>query len=114
MRFIRKSKAVLQAEKDRSENLLLNILPAEIAAELKEKGRAEPRNFDKVSILFSDFKSFTERSEQLSATELVNEINHCFSAFDSIIEKQGIEKIKTIGDAYMAAGGLPLCHQLIR
>ena len=108
MRYIRKSKAVLQVEKDRSENLLLNILPADIAAELKEKGKADARDFDLVSILFTDFKGFTEQSAKLSAADLVNEINHCFEAFDGIMEKYGIEKIKTIGDAYMAAGGLPV------
>lgn len=107
-RFVKRSKARLQKEKDRSENLLLNILPAEIAEELKEKGRAEARNFDNVSVLFSDFKGFTQASESLKARELVAEINICFEAFDSIMEKYSIEKIKTIGDAYMAAGGLPV------
>ncbi len=106
--FVRKSKIQLQIEKDRSENLLLNILPEEIALELKEKGRADARSFDMVTILFTDFKSFTETSSKLSAHDLVEEINTCFVAFDSIVEKYGIEKIKTIGDAYMAAGGLPV------
>jgi adenylate cyclase len=105
VQYIRKSKAVLQTEKDRSENLLLNILPADIAAELKEKGKADARNFEMVSILFTDFKSFTEAWAKLSAQELVAEINPCFEAFDSIMGKYKIEKIKTIGDAYMAAGG---------
>ena len=108
LRYVRRSKARLQLEKDRSENLLLNILPADIAAELKEKGRADARDFDMVSILFTDFKGFTEASERLTAADLVDEINECFKAFDGIIEKHGIEKIKTIGDAYMAAGGLPV------
>ena len=107
-RYVRNSKAVLQVEKDRSENLLLNILPADIAEELKQKGKAEARDFDLVSILFTDFKGFTEQSSKLSATVLVGEINVCFEAFDAIMEKHGIEKIKTIGDAYMAAGGLPV------
>jgi adenylate cyclase len=107
-RYMRRSKAVLQVEKDRSENLLLNILPAEIAEELKQKGRCEARDFDTVSILFTDFKGFTEHSATMSAAALVNEINHCFEAFDGIMAKYGIEKIKTIGDAYMAAGGLPV------
>ena len=108
VRYIRKSKAVLQTEKDRSENLLLNILPADIAEELKQKGRADARDFEKVSILFTDFKGFTAASEKLSAQELVAEINICFEAFDGIMGKYGVEKIKTIGDAYMAAGGLPV------
>jgi tetratricopeptide (TPR) repeat protein/class 3 adenylate cyclase len=107
-RYVKKSRAALQVEKDRSENLLLNILPEEIANELKEKGRADARDFEMVSILFSDFKGFTQISEKLGAAELLNEVGRCFEAFDSIMEKYGIEKIKTIGDAYMAAGGLPI------
>ena len=106
-RYVKKSKAIIEKEKNRSENLLLNILPAEIAEELKEKGEAQARDFDMVSILFTDFKGFTEQSSKVSAAELIGEINHCFKAFDLICERYGIEKIKTIGDAYMAAGGLP-------
>jgi len=86
----------------------LNILPSEIAEELKEKGKADARRFEKVTILFTDFKEFTQISEKLSAEELVSEINTCFKRFDSICIKYGIEKIKTIGDSYMAAGGLPV------
>ncbi len=107
-RFINRSKSILQIEKDRSESLLLNILLEEIAQELKEKGKADARDFDLVSILFTDFKGFTAASAKLSAQDLVSEINVCFEAFDGIIDKYGIEKIKTIGDAYMAAGGLPV------
>jgi class 3 adenylate cyclase/Tfp pilus assembly protein PilF len=107
-RIVQKSKAIIEKEKDRSENLLLNILPAEIAEELKIKGSADARDFDLVSILFTDFKGFTETSAKLTAKELIGEINHCFEAFDHICEKFRIEKIKTIGDAYMAAGGLPV------
>jgi len=107
-RYVRKSRDIISKERDRSENLLLNILPEEIAAELKEKGRADARDFEMVSILFTDFKGFTEHSARLSASDLVEEINHCFEAFDAIMDKYGIEKIKTIGDAYMAAGGLPV------
>ncbi len=98
----------ISLERDRSDNLLLNILPEEIAQELKENGKAEARNFDMVSILFTDFKGFTEASAKLTAGELVSEVNTCFEAFDAIVEKYNIEKIKTIGDAYMAAGGLPV------
>jgi adenylate cyclase len=108
LRYTRKAKVIIEKEKDRSDNLLLNILPAEIAAELKEKGEAAARDFDTVSVLFTDFVEFTQISEKLSATELVAEINYCFKGFDGICEKYGIEKIKTIGDAYMAAGGLPV------
>ncbi|MFD0797978.1 adenylate/guanylate cyclase domain-containing protein [Maribacter chungangensis] len=107
-RYVKKSRAIIEKEKDRSESLLLNILPAEIAEELKSKGEAAARDFDMVSILFTDFKSFTEKSAELTAKELIGEINNCFKAFDLICETHGIEKIKTIGDAYMAAGGLPV------
>ncbi|MEZ4911586.1 MAG: adenylate/guanylate cyclase domain-containing protein [Saprospiraceae bacterium] len=106
--FTKKAKAIIEKEKDRSENLLLNILPAEVAEELKLKGEAQARDYDLVSILFTDFKSFTLESEKMDATTLVKEINICFKAFDEICEKYNIEKIKTIGDAYMAAGGLPV------
>jgi len=107
-RYIQKAKNVIEEERDRSDNLLLNILPEEIAKELKEKGKADARDFDMVSMLFTDFKQFTQASEKLSAQVLVGEINACFEAFDAIMEKYSIEKIKTIGDAYMAAGGLPI------
>ena len=93
--------------KKRSDALLLNILPAEVANELKAKGHADAKHFDQVTILFTDFKGFTEASERLSPQELVEELNTCFKAFDGIITARGIEKIKTIGDAYMCAGGLP-------
>ncbi|MBK8498341.1 MAG: tetratricopeptide repeat protein [Flavobacteriales bacterium] len=94
-------------EKERSERLLLNILPSEVAAELKAKGSAEAVHLDQVTVLFTDFKGFTAMSEQLSPKDLVKDLHECFSAFDRITEKYSIEKIKTIGDAYMAAGGLP-------
>jgi class 3 adenylate cyclase len=105
---ILKRTAELRQEKEASEKLLLNILPEEIAKELKENGEAEARSFNQVSILFTDFKEFTQLSEKLTAKALVAEINHCFMAFDRICEEYEIEKIKTIGDAYMASGGLPV------
>ncbi len=108
VRYIRKSKAVIEKERDRSDHLLLNILPSEIAEELKEHGRSVAREFDCVSILFTDFRNFTQTSERMSAQKLVEEIHTCFEAFDAICEEYGIEKIKTIGDSYMAAGGLPV------
>lgn len=107
LNYVRKSRTAIKVEKDRSEALLLNILPAEIAEELKEKGHVNAREYDLVSILFSDFKSFTQTAEKMSPQSLVEEINTCFKAFDLIMEKYQIEKIKTIGDAYMAAGGIP-------
>ncbi len=97
----------LKSEKKKSDDLLLNILPEEIAEELKTKGRSEAKLYQHVSVLFTDFVNFTGISEQMSPTELVQEIHKNFTAFDAIMEKHGIEKIKTIGDAYMAVCGLP-------
>jgi adenylate cyclase len=94
-------------EKKRSDALLLNILPEETAEELKTTGTAKAKSFEAVTVMFTDFKNFTQASEKLSAEALVEEINYCYSEFDKIITKHGIEKIKTIGDAYMCAGGLP-------
>ncbi len=97
----------VQKERKKSELLLLNILPSEVAEELKKKGSADAKLYDDVTVLFTDFKGFTQLSEKLSPKELVAEINTCFSAFDHIMQHYNVEKIKTIGDAYMAAGGLP-------
>ncbi len=101
----------INKEKKRSEELLLNILPEEVAEELKEKGSADAKHFDEVTVMFTDFKGFTQISEKLTPAELVAEIDTCFKAFDNIISKHNIEKIKTIGDAYMCAGGLPLSNK---
>jgi class 3 adenylate cyclase/tetratricopeptide (TPR) repeat protein len=97
----------LSIEKEKSEKLLLNILPEEIATELKMKGEIEAKLFNDVSVLFTDFVGFSLISEKLSPKELVAEIHFYFKAFDAIIEKHGLEKIKTIGDAYLAVCGLP-------
>jgi adenylate cyclase len=94
-------------EKLRSEELLLNILPFETAKELKATGQSEAKLISEATVIFTDFKGFTQLSEQLTPQQLVKDLNECFSAFDSICHKHGVEKIKTIGDAYMAAGGLP-------
>jgi len=99
--------AELERQKGKSDELLLNILPSEVADELKEKGYTTAESFDEVTVLFSDIKGFTNVAEKMTAQELVKEINTYFSAFDGIIQKYGLEKIKTIGDAYIAAGGLP-------
>jgi len=99
--------AELRKEKERSDELLLNILPAEVAEELKSQGSAAARHFDEASVLFTDFKGFTSMAAQVDAAELLHELNACFHAFDDIIDAHGVEKIKTIGDAYMCAGGLP-------
>ena len=97
----------IKKAKQRSDELLLNILPEEVAEELKGTGSAEAKQFDEVTVMFTDFKDFTQISEKMTAKELVQEIHSCFTAFDKIINKYNIEKIKTIGDSYMCAGGLP-------
>ncbi|MGJ8743147.1 adenylate/guanylate cyclase domain-containing protein [Polaribacter sp.] len=102
-----KTNKIIDKEKKRSDNLLQNILPEETALELKEKGSVEAKKFESVSVLFTDFKGFTASSEKLSPEELVKSIDFYFSKFDSIMEKYQIEKIKTIGDAYMCVAGLP-------
>jgi ligand-binding sensor domain-containing protein/class 3 adenylate cyclase len=102
---IRTAEVVKQKEK--SDELLLNILPSEVAEELKEKGYTTARSFDEVTVLFSDIKGFTNVAEKMTAQQLVKEIDTYFSAFDNIMVNYGLEKIKTIGDAYIAAGGLP-------
>ncbi|MEP6949428.1 MAG: adenylate/guanylate cyclase domain-containing protein [Ginsengibacter sp.] len=98
----------VKREKKRSDELLLNILPAETAEELKATGYAEPKSFEEVTVMFTDFKNFTQASENMSAKELVQEINYCYCEFDRIISRHKIEKIKTMGDSYMCAGGLPV------
>jgi len=105
--FANRQKNIIKKEKKRSDELLLNILPYETAEELKLNGHAEPRQFDMVTVLFTDFKGFTQIAENMSAKELVGELDFVFKKFDEIIAKYPIEKIKTIGDAYMCAGGLP-------
>lgn len=107
--FIQRNK--IKKGKQLSEQLLLNILPSEIAEELKVKGRSDARSFDEVTIMFTDFKNFTGIAERLSPIELVSEIDRCFKVFDNIIAKYNIEKIKTIGDSYMCAGGLPVANK---
>ena len=94
-------------EKQRSEHLLLNILPEDVARNLKQEGRVPARHYESVTILFTDFKGFTRIAEQMSADDLVRELDHYFRRFDEITSAFGLEKIKTIGDAYMAASGLP-------
>jgi len=98
---------ILDSQKVQIEHLLLNILPVEVAQELQTTGNATPKSYENVSVLFTDFKGFTTIADSLSPKDLVLELNKCFIAFDTIIEKYGLEKIKTIGDSYMCAGGLP-------
>ncbi len=99
---------VLKAEQEKSDALLQNILPAEIADQLKNKGVVEPKPYKTVSVLFTDFKGFTQISEKLSPQKIIIELGIFFAKFDEIIGGHFIEKIKTIGDSYMCVGGLPL------
>jgi class 3 adenylate cyclase len=97
----------LDDEKKKSDGLLLNILPEEIAVELKKKGKVQSKQYENVTVLFTDFVNFTGISAQMTPTELVQEIHQNFTVFDAIMEKYELEKIKTIGDAYLAVCGLP-------
>lgn len=96
----------VEEEKKKSDKLLLNILPYATALELKETGKATPRAYESVSVLFADFQGFSQIAEALDASELVGELDEIFQGFDEIVKRHGLEKIKTIGDAYMAAGGI--------
>ncbi len=103
----RHSNQALLGEKKKSEELLLNILPETVAREIQEKGITMARQFDNVTVIFTDFVSFTKVAERFSPTQLVGEMHACFKAFDEILEKCKIEKIKTVGDAYLSVAGLP-------
>jgi len=107
-REIEKQKEIIEAAKAQSDSLLLNILPDEIAEELKKFGKSYARKHSQVSVLFSDIKGFSSIAETLTPVKLVMQLDEVFGAFDNIIAKYGMEKIKTIGDAYMCACGLPL------
>ena len=98
----------LEQEKAKTEELLLNILPKDTAAELQKNGKATARHYNQVSVLFTDFKGFTSFAENTPPEKLVDELHRYFVKFDQIIGKYYLEKIKTIGDAYMCAGGVPI------
>ncbi|MGM0496550.1 MAG: adenylate/guanylate cyclase domain-containing protein [Bacteroidota bacterium] len=98
----------LYKEKKKSDELLQNILPFEVAEQLKKKGQAKSRKYRTVTVLFADFENFSGLTRIYSTKELIRELNVYVKKFDEIIDKHYIEKIKTIGDAYMCAGGLPL------
>jgi predicted ATPase/class 3 adenylate cyclase len=98
----------IEQERERSDQLLLNILPKETADELKALGRATPRRYEQVSVLFTDFQGFTGMSAVLSPEELIADLDLSFGRFDAVCSAFGVEKIKTIGDAYMCAGGIPI------
>lgn len=110
-REIEKQKELIEEAKSQSDLLLLNILPDEIADELKRFGKSYARKHEQVSVLFADIKGFTSIAEQLTPVKLVTQLDEIFGAFDNIIAKYGMEKIKTIGDAYMCACGLPKADQ---
>ncbi len=110
---------IIESERQKSDDLLHNILPGEIAAELKQHHKTTARHYKSVSVLFTDFKSFTKATEQMTAAELVDLLDRCYRHFDEIVSQYGVEKIKTIGDAYMAAAGLPTpndthAHDMVR
>jgi PAS domain S-box-containing protein len=105
---INEQKQQIESEQEKSERLLLNILPFEVARQLKSKGKAGTRFYKHVSVLFTDFKSFSHLSKELEPKALVSLLDNYFIRFDEIIGTHYLEKIKTIGDAYMCAGGLPL------
>jgi class 3 adenylate cyclase len=98
----------LATEKNKAEELLLNILPKQIAEELKQHQKARTRRYDSVSVLFCDFVGFSTVAAFIPPEDIVRELNECFMAFDDICERNKMEKIKTIGDAYMCAGGIPV------
>jgi class 3 adenylate cyclase len=103
---LQETNQLLSIEKEKSEKLILNILPSRIATELKENGKVKPRIYT-ASILFTDFHGFTKLSENLSPKELISELDTCFRFFDTLMDKYKLEKLKTIGDSFMCAGGIP-------
>jgi class 3 adenylate cyclase len=103
-----KTNKLLDSQKVEIQTLLSNILPDAVAQELKQDGIATPRYYESASVLFTDFKSFTILADKLTPQEVIAELNACFNEFDDIADRHGLEKIKTIGDAYMCAGGIPV------
>jgi len=106
-KLLEKRNESLSNEKQKSDALLMNILPFETAEELKHTGAAKSRSFKLVTVMFTDFRNFTLAAEAVHPEKLVAEIHYYFSMFDQVMNKYNIEKIKTIGDSYMCAGGLP-------
>ena len=105
---IREQKEIIELEKDKSDRLLLNVLPAKVAEDLKQTGKTEPESFDDVTVYFSDVVGFTNMSTNLDPKYLIDELNEIFTAFDNIMERNFCERIKTIGDAYLAVCGMPV------
>ncbi len=104
---VRRQRDEIQVQEQRSQSLLLNILPTKVAEELKTTGTVQPVGFDDVTVCFTDFVGFTLSSEQMAPGNLVSALNEYFTLFDEIVERYGLEKLKTIGDSYMFACGLP-------
>jgi len=107
-RKITEQKDLIEKEKQKTDQLLLNILPQEIANELKETGAVKPHRYENVTVMFTDFVGFSSKSEKMDAEELIDLLNTYYSKFDAIVSKHHLEKIKTIGDSYMCASGLPV------
>ncbi len=105
---LERQKKFIEDEKKKSDTLLLNILPYEVAEQLKNKGTVKPRHYRMVSVFFTDFKGFTKISESLTTDELIQELSICFEKFEEITGAHYLEKIKTIGDAFMCVGGIPM------
>ncbi len=106
-KLVEKRTEQLAEEMEKTDSLLLNILPKEVATELKTHGKATPKYYQNATVMFCDIIDFTKRAEKLSAVEIINELDLCFKTFDEIIDRYHIEKIKTIGDAYLCVGGVP-------
>ncbi|MDP8315073.1 MAG: adenylate/guanylate cyclase domain-containing protein [Candidatus Celaenobacter antarcticus] len=113
-RYLLKKRAndIITEEKAKSDKLLLNILPVRIVNDLKQNGTTEPEAFDDVTVYFSDIVGFTKLSSHLEPKFLIDELNEIFTAFDNIMEKNNCERIKTIGDAYLAVCGLPVPNNM--
>ena len=109
--YIKRTNMIIEAENKRSESLLLNILPEETAQELKLNGEVQAKKFDSATVLFTDFRGFSSFAEKADPKHLVRSIDFYFKKFDMIVTRYGLEKIKTIGDSYMCAGGLPRVSQ---
>lgn len=107
---IERQKALVEVKEAESNRLLLNILPETIATELKASGSTKPIRIESATVMFTDFVGFTRISEKLTPEAVVDELDKCFSYFDQVTEKYGLEKLKTIGDSFMCAGGLPTAN----
>lgn len=105
---IKKQKEEIEAEKEKSDKLLLNILPKEIASDLKEYGELKPKLFKDVTVFYSDIVGFTEKTMKIHPILLIDELNEIVKGFDAIMEKNNCEKIKTVGDAYISVCGMPI------